>query len=110
MPPRCTRIRRAEPHVLLLDAGDQYQGTIWFTVYKGTEVAASANALRYDAMVRSPARQAGEPRGGVSERERCPGEGAADAGEAVGGEPRTPALSDVERKRDSRQSSRWMLT
>ncbi|XP_007526197.1 5'-nucleotidase isoform X2 [Erinaceus europaeus] len=44
------QIRRSEPHVLLLDAGDQYQGTIWFTVYKGTEVAHFMNALRYDAM------------------------------------------------------------
>ncbi|KAL4676211.1 hypothetical protein H8959_010356 [Pygathrix nigripes] len=44
------QIRRAEPNVLLLDAGDQYQGTIWFTVYKGTEVAHFMNALRYDAM------------------------------------------------------------
>jgi 5'-nucleotidase len=46
------QIRRAESNVLLLDAGDQYQGTIWFTVYKGTEVAHFMNALRYDAMVR----------------------------------------------------------
>uniref|UniRef100_G1PE23 5'-nucleotidase n=1 Tax=Myotis lucifugus TaxID=59463 RepID=G1PE23_MYOLU len=44
------RLRRAEPHVLLLDAGDQYQGTIWFTVYKGAEVAHFMNALGYDAM------------------------------------------------------------
>nr|XP_054348864.1 5'-nucleotidase isoform X2 [Pongo pygmaeus] len=44
------QIRRAEPNVLLLDAGDQYQGTIWFTVYKGAEVAHFMNALRYDAM------------------------------------------------------------
>ncbi|XP_007111493.2 5'-nucleotidase [Physeter macrocephalus] len=44
------QIRRAEPHVLLLDAGDQYQGTIWFTVYKGAEVAHFMNALGYDAM------------------------------------------------------------
>ena len=45
------RIRTSEPHVLLLDAGDQYQGTIWFTVYKGAEVAHFMNALGYDAMV-----------------------------------------------------------
>lgn len=45
------QIRSSEPHVLLLDAGDQYQGTIWFTVYKGAEVAHFMNALRYDAMV-----------------------------------------------------------
>lgn len=46
------QIRREEPNVLLLDAGDQYQGTIWFTVYKGIEVAHFMNILRYDAMVR----------------------------------------------------------
>ncbi|MEJ1285627.1 5' nucleotidase ecto [Cricetulus griseus] len=44
------QIRREEPNVLLLDAGDQYQGTIWFTVYKGLEVAHFMNTLRYDAM------------------------------------------------------------
>ncbi|XP_071469328.1 5'-nucleotidase isoform X2 [Marmota flaviventris] len=44
------QIRQTEPNVLLLDAGDQYQGTIWFTVYKGSEVAHFMNALRYDAM------------------------------------------------------------
>ncbi|XP_074043199.1 5'-nucleotidase [Macrotis lagotis] len=43
-------IRRAEPNVLLLDAGDQYQGTVWFTVYKGAEVAHFMTALGYDAM------------------------------------------------------------
>lgn len=60
------QIRSSEPHVLLLDAGDQYQGTIWFTVYKGAEVAHFMNALRYDAMVsRQPAREAWEHRGRV---------------------------------------------
>ncbi|XP_021509531.1 5'-nucleotidase isoform X1 [Meriones unguiculatus] len=44
------QIRGEEPNVLLLDAGDQYQGTIWFTVYKGVEVAHFMNLLRYDAM------------------------------------------------------------
>lgn len=46
------QIRKEEPNVLLLDAGDQYQGTIWFTVYKGLEVAHFMNLLGYDAMVR----------------------------------------------------------
>lgn len=46
------QIRKEEPNVLLLDAGDQYQGTIWFTVYKGLEVSHFMNTLRYDAMVR----------------------------------------------------------
>ncbi|KAM9665444.1 5'-nucleotidase [Trichechus inunguis] len=44
------QIRNAEPNVLLLDAGDQYQGTLWFTVYKGAEVVHFMNALSYDAM------------------------------------------------------------
>ncbi|KAF6364998.1 5'-nucleotidase ecto [Rhinolophus ferrumequinum] len=44
------QIRRTEPHTLLLDAGDQYQGTIWFTVYKGHEVVHFMNTLGYDAM------------------------------------------------------------
>ncbi|XP_051853317.1 5'-nucleotidase [Antechinus flavipes] len=43
-------IRQSEPNVLLLDAGDQYQGTVWFTVYKGAEVAHFMNALGYNAM------------------------------------------------------------
>lgn len=66
------QIRRAEPHVLLLDAGDQYQGTIWFTVYKGAEVVHFMNALGYDAMVsRQRARAPPEPRAGVpTERRR----------------------------------------
>uniref|UniRef100_A0A3Q3FF29 5'-nucleotidase n=1 Tax=Labrus bergylta TaxID=56723 RepID=A0A3Q3FF29_9LABR len=34
------RIRSSESNVLLLDAGDQFQGTVWFNYYKG-----------YDAMV-----------------------------------------------------------
>lgn len=45
------QIRQAERNVLLLDAGDQYQGTMWFTVYEGAEVAHFMNALGYDAMV-----------------------------------------------------------
>uniref|UniRef100_A0A5F9C7L5 5'-nucleotidase n=1 Tax=Oryctolagus cuniculus TaxID=9986 RepID=A0A5F9C7L5_RABIT len=44
------QIRQAEQNVLLLDAGDQYQGTIWFMVYKGAEVAHFMNLLSYDAM------------------------------------------------------------
>ncbi|XP_038616945.1 5'-nucleotidase [Tachyglossus aculeatus] len=43
-------LRRAHPNLLLLDAGDQYQGTVWFTFYKGVEVAHFMNKLRYDAM------------------------------------------------------------
>lgn len=46
------RIRRAERNVLLLDAGDQFQGTVWFYHYRGAEAAHFMDKLRYDAMVR----------------------------------------------------------
>lgn len=44
------KIREAEKNVLLLDAGDQFQGTVWFNFYKGAEAAHFMNKLRYDAM------------------------------------------------------------
>ncbi|XP_042362631.1 snake venom 5'-nucleotidase-like [Plectropomus leopardus] len=44
------RIRSNESNVLLLDAGDQFQGTIWFNHYKGTAAAHFMNELKYDAM------------------------------------------------------------
>ena len=44
-------IRSKEQNVLLLDGGDQYQGTLWFNVYKGNEAKIFMNALGYDAMV-----------------------------------------------------------
>lgn len=47
------RIRSTENSVLLLDAGDQFQGTLWFNYYKGAEAAHFMNKLRYDAMVRT---------------------------------------------------------
>lgn len=43
-------IRQSHKHVLLLDAGDQYQGTIWFNYYKGEEAAYFMNYVQYDAM------------------------------------------------------------
>ncbi|XP_068454797.1 5'-nucleotidase isoform X2 [Clinocottus analis] len=51
---RATAVRRARAaggNVLLLDAGDQFQGSVWFNYYKGAEAAHFMNALRYDAMV-----------------------------------------------------------
>ncbi|XP_064364824.1 5'-nucleotidase isoform X2 [Dromaius novaehollandiae] len=42
--------RAARRNVLLLDAGDQYQGTVWFSRFKGREAAHFMNLLRYDAM------------------------------------------------------------
>lgn len=46
------RVRAAERSVLLLDAGDQFQGSVWFNHFRGAEVAHFMNRLRYDAMVR----------------------------------------------------------
>ncbi|XP_067099519.1 snake venom 5'-nucleotidase-like [Osmerus mordax] len=43
-------IRNSERNVLLLDAGDQYQGTVWFNYYKGEEAAYFMNKLGYNAM------------------------------------------------------------
>lgn len=43
-------IRTTHKNVLLLDGGDQFQGTIWFNVYKGDEAAYFMNYLNYDAM------------------------------------------------------------
>ncbi|KAI5608471.1 5'-nucleotidase precursor [Silurus asotus] len=43
-------IRSSEKNVLLLDAGDQFQGTVWFNIYKGKEAAYFMNKLGYDAM------------------------------------------------------------
>ncbi|XP_056103544.1 5'-nucleotidase [Rhinichthys klamathensis goyatoka] len=43
-------VRTKEKNVLLLDAGDQFQGTVWFNFYKGAEAAYFMNKLGYDAM------------------------------------------------------------
>uniref|UniRef100_A0A672K2Y9 5'-nucleotidase n=1 Tax=Sinocyclocheilus grahami TaxID=75366 RepID=A0A672K2Y9_SINGR len=43
-------VRSKEKNVLLLDAGDQFQGTVWFNFYKGAEAAHFMNRLGYDAM------------------------------------------------------------
>ena len=44
-------IRASNPNVLLVDAGDQYQGTLWFYVHRGAAAAHYMNKIRYDAMV-----------------------------------------------------------
>jgi 5'-nucleotidase len=46
-------VRRNHSNVLLLDAGDQFQGSIWFTYYKGLEASYFMNKLGYNAMVSS---------------------------------------------------------
>ncbi|XP_063078849.1 5'-nucleotidase isoform X2 [Engraulis encrasicolus] len=47
---KVTELRKTEPNVLLLDGGDQFQGTVWFNFYKGAEAAYFMNQLKYDAM------------------------------------------------------------
>lgn len=44
-------IRARESNVLFLDAGDQYQGTLWFYTFEGNITAHFMNELKYDAMV-----------------------------------------------------------
>ena len=43
------QIRREEDHVLLLDAGDIFQGTPYFNLYKGEPEMKAMSLLRYDA-------------------------------------------------------------
>ena len=42
--------RAAAPHSLLVDGGDQFQGSLFYTRYKGQAAAEMMNALGYDAM------------------------------------------------------------
>ncbi|XP_070560027.1 5'-nucleotidase-like [Ptychodera flava] len=48
---KVSEIRRREPNVILLDAGDQFSGTSWFYVFKGGASAHFMNYLHYDCMV-----------------------------------------------------------
>lgn len=43
------KIRREEEHVLLLDAGDIFQGTPYFNLYKGEPEMKAMSLLKYDA-------------------------------------------------------------
>ncbi|KAL1283013.1 5'-nucleotidase [Trichinella pseudospiralis] len=43
-------IRKTDDYVLLLDAGDQYQGTLWHVVHRHRPIVDMMNLLRYDAM------------------------------------------------------------
>ncbi|XP_077988167.1 snake venom 5'-nucleotidase-like [Glandiceps talaboti] len=47
---KVNEIRNEEPNVVLLDAGDQYQGTTWFFVFKGAASSYFMNYLNYDCM------------------------------------------------------------
>jgi 5'-nucleotidase len=44
------KVRREKEHVLLLDAGDQFQGSLFYTKYKGHEARRFMNELNYTAM------------------------------------------------------------
>lgn len=43
-------IRAAKDNVLLLDAGDQFQGTLFYNLFKADIITLTMNALGYDAM------------------------------------------------------------
>lgn len=44
-------VRGVEPNVLLVDAGDAVQGTLYFTLYKGEVEQKMLNALGYDVQI-----------------------------------------------------------
>ena len=44
------QVRAEEENVLLVDAGDQFQGTLFFNVWQGEEASHFMNALGYQAM------------------------------------------------------------
>ncbi|XP_035697792.1 snake venom 5'-nucleotidase-like [Branchiostoma floridae] len=50
MATKVKEIRRTENHVLLLDGGDEFQGTPWFLQFKGLASSRFMNKLQYDAM------------------------------------------------------------
>ncbi|HUP24450.1 MAG TPA: bifunctional metallophosphatase/5'-nucleotidase [Thermoanaerobaculia bacterium] len=45
------QVRAEVPEALLLDAGDQFQGTLFYNRFRGEPIAAVMNQLGYDAMV-----------------------------------------------------------
>jgi len=42
--------RKRNPDALLVDGGDQFQGSLFYTYYKGKVAAEMMNALKYDGM------------------------------------------------------------
>ncbi|XP_061193247.1 5'-nucleotidase-like [Saccostrea echinata] len=50
MKTKVQEIRNQFPNTLLLDAGDQYQGTLWFNHYGGNITLTTMTELGYDAM------------------------------------------------------------
>ena len=43
-------VRDETPNVLLVDAGDQFQGTLYYNLFKSEVIAKMMNAVGYDAM------------------------------------------------------------
>ncbi|MDW8268812.1 MAG: metallophosphoesterase, partial [Anaerolineae bacterium] len=43
-------VRRTRPNVLLVDAGDQFQGTLYYGLFRSAVIAQMMNAIGYDAM------------------------------------------------------------
>ena len=49
------QLRKGNPNnTILLDGGDQFAGTLWFTIYKGRAALRFMNYTKYDAMVNIP--------------------------------------------------------
>ena len=46
-----TAIKRDRPNVIFLDAGDEFQGSLYFNVHKEVMAAAMMNAMGYDAVI-----------------------------------------------------------
>lgn len=44
------KFRKEDPNVLTLDAGDQFQGTLWYTALKWQPIAEYMNIMNYDVM------------------------------------------------------------
>lgn len=47
---RRTKLTDTGQNVIVLDAGDQFQGSLFYTTYKGTTAAGFMNAIGFDAM------------------------------------------------------------
>ena len=45
------RVRSEDANVVLLDGGDVFTGTPWYSVFRGNATSTFMNELRYDAMV-----------------------------------------------------------
>lgn len=46
------RLLKERPNAIFLNAGDHYQGTLWYTVHRWNVTATFMNMLPHDAMVK----------------------------------------------------------